>query len=241
MPRRCGIIFMVKHNDPKKYRSLRTMIYLMSDPHGGEYTTALDEYLSVCTSDDILIILGDLGINFGHNGETEAFTQKFLSLKENIIFIEGNHDNHPYFNSLPEAERYGDRVNVLTENIVRLKRGGIFEICGKTFFVMGGCESSAKWKDMGLLYEGEDPTAEEIAHGIENLKAHGNKVDYILTHKYSPAQHRPKGEYGPLSLYGLMDHIDENVEFTHWYAGHWHLDKVVDEKHDYVYGLRKLV
>ena len=37
-----------------------------------------------------------------------------------------------------------------------------------------------------------------------------------------------------------MDYIDGNVEFTHWYAGHWHLDKAVDEKHDYVYNLMKL-
>ncbi len=216
------------------------MIYLMSDPHGGEYTAALDEYLSFCTPRDILIILGDVGVNFGHNGEAEKFSEQFLGLKANIIFIDGNHENHPYLNSCPEEERFGGKVNVLADSIVRLKRGGIFTVCGKTFFAMGGCKSSAKWKDMGLLYDGEEPTEEEIAYGIENLKAHENKVDYILTHKYSPKEQRPKGEYTPLSLYGLMDYIDENVDFTHWYAGHWHIDKAVDEKHTYVYSLIKI-
>ena len=216
------------------------MIYLISDLHGGEKTDALEKYLSVCMPADTLLILGDIGINWGHDEGMKSFTEYFLNLKANIAFIEGNHENHEYLNSFPEEKRFGDTVNVLTENIVHLKRGGIFTIEGKTFFVMGGCESSTKWKEMGIWYPGEDPSPEEISAAKEKLRSAGYQVDYILTHKYVNKSHREKEVYTSDTLCGLMDFIEDNVTYRHWYAGHWHIDKEVDEKHTFVYNLRLL-
>jgi len=52
-----------------------------------------------------------------------------------------------------------------------LKRGNIYEINGNTFFVMGGCKSSAKWKEMGLWFDGEEPTEEEAVEILRGLRA----------------------------------------------------------------------
>lgn len=206
------------------------MIYLLSDMHGIR-TDGIKKYLEIYKEGDMLIILGDLGIKFEKTEENREFTDYFLSIDKPILLVEGNHENHAYLNSFPEEDFCGGRVNKITENILRLKRGHIFTLEGKTFFVMGGCKSSAKWKTMGLWFEGEEPTPEEVSFAYENLRANGNKVDFVLTHKYHPDIH---GE-DPLTLEGLKDYIEANVDYCHWYAGHWHKDIIYDERHTIVY------
>lgn len=205
------------------------MIYFASDMHAS-HMEGVEEYLKNYKDGDLLIILGDLGLKFEKTEENRKFTEDFLAIDKPILLVEGNHENHPYLNSFPEEDFLGGRVNRITENIVRLKRGHVFTIEGKTFFVMGGCRSSAKWKPMGLWFEGEEPSPEEIATAYENLRAHGNRVDFVLTHKYHPDMHSDN----PMTLEGLKDYIDGQVEFSQWYAGHWHKEIHYDEKHTIV-------
>ena len=99
-----------------------------------------------------MIVLGDVGIKFENTQENQKFTEYFLSIDKPIVFLEGNHENHAYLNSFPEQEWNGGIVNRKTNNILRLKRGNVYQILGKTFFVMGGCKSSEKWKQMGIWH-----------------------------------------------------------------------------------------
>lgn len=207
------------------------MIYLLADLHGDINHKGLCRYLDFYKEGDLLIILGDVCLNFENTEENARFSEYFLALNKPIAIVDGNHENHPYLNAFPEEEWCGGRVNRLTPNIIRLQRGYIFEIEGKTFFAMGGCKSSDKWKERGLLYNGEEPSQEELSLAYKNLKAHGNRVDYVLTHKY-----RPDFKSDDLmTLEGLIKYIDEQVDFSHWYAGHWHQDITYDEKHTVVY------
>ena len=210
------------------------MIYLISDPHGVS-RIGIERYLEVCTESDLLIILGDLGLNFQDTEENREFTQWFLSLDKPIALVEGNHENHAFLNSFPEDVWCGGAVHRLSDTIVRLRRGNVYNINGKTFFVMGGCKSSAKWKEMGLWYEGEEPTEEELSLAYDNLKKYNNAVDYVLTHKYNDYKKKEDKEYPPLTLEGLSIFIDANVQYKHWYSGHWHRNKSIDELHTVVY------
>lgn len=207
------------------------MIRFLSDPHGGEDIEGLREYLSLYKKDDLLIILGDLELHFRNTDKNREFTEFFEGLECNVAFIDGNHENFTHLLSLPEESWCGGRVHRLTKNIVHLCRGQIFEIEGKTFFTFGGCESSQKWKDMGLWWPEESPSEEELYEGYKNLKAHGNKVDYILTHFYNPTE--PADEENTLQK--LLNYIDEKVEFKHWYAGHWHREEKLNQKHTIVF------
>ena len=206
------------------------MIYFLSDFHGERFD-ALEEYAKNYKDGDLLIVLGDVGLRFENTEENRIFTEYFLSIDKPIAIVEGNHENHAYLNSFPEEFWHGGKVNRLSKNIVRLCRGNIFEIDGKSFFVMGGCKSSAKWKEMGLWFEGENPSEAEVSLAYENLKKRGNRVDYILTHKYSPEMHSDN----PLTLEGLVNFIENNVSFSHWYAGHWHTERFYDDRHTIVY------
>ena len=208
------------------------MIYFISDLHGGKDLRSLEKYEKIRNKGDLLIVLGDVGIRFNKDSETNAyFDQYFLSLKYPILMIDGNHENFDYLYSCPREIAYGGEVHRLTDNIIHLCRGEIFTIDGKTFLAMGGCKSTQKWKDSGLWWEAEAPTPDEIAHAKENLAAHGNKVDYVLTHKHS----RTNVDENDLTLEGFIEYVEKNVEYTHWYSGHWHAESHPDENHTVVY------
>ena len=211
------------------------MIYLISDPHGGENMRGIERYLEVCTDSDLLIILGDLGIKFEDTEQNRQFTEWFLSLDKSIAVVEGNHENHAFLNSFPTDIWCGGEIHRLSDTIVRLKRGNVYTINGKTFFVMGGCKSSAKWKEMGLWFEGEEPTEEDISLAYRNLNTCHNKVDYVLTHKYVDYQNAGSDDFSQWTLEGLTKHIDEHVTFRHWYSGHWHITGYIDDRHTIVY------
>lgn len=204
------------------------MIYLLSDLHAGgeESIKSFKRYLETAREDDLLILLGDICLKLEDTPENRAFDEFFLSVQKNIAFIDGNHENFDYLYSFPEEDWNGGRVHRLTEHIVHMKRGHIFTLQGKTFLTFGGCKSSSRWKDRGLWYPQEEPTEEEYALLHQNLEKSRYKVDYILTHKYENG----RGTQTP-KLRELAEYIDANVEFKTWYAGHWHTNDAIDEKH----------
>lgn len=207
------------------------MIYLISDLHGGEKMNGIRRALELCNPEDLLMILGDVGLKFQDTEENRKFTEWFLSLKQPIAIVEGNHENHPYLNSFPKEEWCGGVVRRISESMVLLQRGNIYTIQGKTFFAMGGCKSSPKWKEAGLWFDGEEPTQEELSLAYRNLEKYNHRVDYILTHKYlNYAEQEP----APMTLEGLTKYIDQKVIFTHWYSGHWHKTKQIDPLHTVV-------
>lgn len=208
------------------------MIYFTSDLHGDINFLGLKKYLEIATDDDLLIILGDVGLKFSDTAKDNEFTEQFLKIDKKIAFIEGNHENFDYLNSFPVESWNGGRVNRLTPNIVRMIRGNIYTIDGLKFFTFGGCKSSKKWKEQGLWHYGEEPTESEIAFAKENLRVNGNKVDYILTHKYEV---EGLGSTRCELLFELCRYIDKNVVFDKWLAGHWHKIFSQDEKHLYIY------
>ena len=63
------------------------MIYLISDIHGDVNFKGLQDYLRIATEKDLLIVLGDICVNFEKTEENALFSDFFLSIKKNIAFI----------------------------------------------------------------------------------------------------------------------------------------------------------
>lgn len=211
------------------------MIWMISDPHGGENVNGFRRFLEMRREEDLLFILGDLGLRFRDTEENRSFDRWFQSLKIPMVVVDGNHENFPYLYSLPQEPWCGGTVYRLSETAVLLRRGDLYTVEGKTFLTMGGCRSSAKWKEMGLWHPEEDPNEEEISNAYRNLERCGNRVDYILTHKYEDFRGRDLGDRGAMTLEGLTKFMDENVTFRHWYAGHGHVHQAVDDRHTWLY------
>lgn len=196
-------------------------IYITGDIHGNPFsrfsTNAFYEQKEFSKNKDenIIIELGDFGIIWNGNGENaeEKYKLDWLAKKNfTVAFIDGNHDNIPQLDTYPIKEWNGGLVNEIRPNVLRLRRGEIFTIEGKKFFVMGGASShdiqdgildpdsfddydefrqvwkqwDKEWKMFrvkGLSWWAEElPSAEEMQNGINNLEKHNWKVDYILSH-----------------------------------------------------------
>ena len=198
------------------------MIYFASDMHG-ELTAPLLEYERIARAGDLLIILGDLGIKFEDTEENKRFTELFFSLKSDIALVDGNHENHAFINSFPREAWCGGEVHRLAPNVVHLMRGNVYLIDGKSFLAMGGCKSSPKWKEMGLYYEGEEPSEAEIALAYNNVASH--KIDYILTHKFE----NNCDSCPDMSLEGLIRNL-QGIDYHRWISGHWHREIKFNDK-----------
>ena len=204
------------------------MIWLLSDLHGS--LDGLNEYLKIKKENDYLIILGDVELYFDGTEKNNAYSNYLTSLDCNIAIVDGNHDNFDYLESLPVIDWHGGKAHKITDKIVHLIRGHIFNIENNSFLVMGGCGSTDEWKNSPTWWEREQASDFELEFAYENLKKHNFKVDYVLMHKR---------EYGIGlrydSLLTLCNFIEEKVDFKHFYSGHVHASGQVDSKHTLVY------
>lgn len=223
--------------------------YVTGDKHGEHSIQTLSHANwkegKELTRDDHVIIAGDFGLLFNNvPTPTELYWLKWLNEKPwRTLVVDGNHENHPMLDALPRLNWCGGEVGIINENIYHLRRGEIFTINGKKYFVFGGARSEDKMyrKEHISWWKEELPSVGEIMRGYENLKAHDFKVDYIVTHT---APFEVIARY-PVELnvmnpdrYGLIDYFDaiaQEVEFKHHYFGHFHKDIVLDKKYTAVY------
>ena len=216
------------------------MIYITGDTHGdfrgvswfcGKFQTS---------KEDILIILGDAGINFG--GEVCDAPKKELleKLPITIFAIHGNHEQRPYtIGTYKEKQWHGGTVYYEERypSILFAKDGEIFDLNGKQTIVMGGAYSVDKmWR---LIYgqgwwEDEQPSEEIKAYVESQLAAVDWSVDVVLSHtaplKYEPVEVFLKGidQSGVDKTTEIwLDSIEDRLNYEKWYCGHYHTVKKI--------------
>lgn len=203
------------------------MIYISGDPHG-----ELDRFIELSkqgeekwTEKDYLIFCGDFGYVKPENKEFLDMLER--EKKYTICFCDGNHENFPEINSYPTVMWHGGEVHKIRENIIHLKRGQIYEIDGKSFFVFGGGYSRDRWRrKKGESYWDEElPVGAELDIGAESLKNVNFRVDYIITHTAPKEVIYQMGcipDPHEKQLNGYLDWVLYDIEFKKWFFGHWH-------------------
>ena len=207
------------------------MIYITGDTHRQIDNRFLQ--LEDLTKNDYLIILGDFGGIW--NGNDKYFMPFLKNQNYNILFIDGNHENHKMLNEYPIEMWNGGKIHRIENNIIHLMRGQIFNINNLSFFTFGGAYSIDKnirtefidwWKE-------EEGNYEEMNEGLDNLSKYNNKVDYILTHAgpKTPIENYfkclNKNFNGSLTE-SYLDEIYNSVDYKHWYCGHYHENTQLD-------------
>lgn len=129
------------------------MIYITGDTHGRfERIEMFCERLNT-KIEDILIILGDAGINF-HGKHKDVLKKEFLKdLPITLFCIHGNHEQRPCtIEGYQEMSWNGGSVYFEEEypNLLFAKDGEVFDLNGLKTIVMGGAYSIDK--EMRLLY-----------------------------------------------------------------------------------------
>ena len=213
------------------------MIRITGDPHGDIsrfYELYYNHGEGHWTKDDILIFCGDWGFLFLNNKTENSFLDDLSSRPYTICFVDGNHENFDAINTYPIIEWNGGKAHQIRKNIFHLMRGQVFEIDGKTFFTMGGAYSIDKgsrtpgyswWPD-------ELPTDADYKEATSNLQKYGMKVDYIITHTLPREMILRLGKYPDahdMELTGFLEWVMYEVDFKHWYCGHWHDDKELND------------
>lgn len=212
-------------------------IFVTGDTHGS--VTRLINLGYIINKDDVLFIAGDFGCIW------EAYPSEFETLHLNALasmpfttmVVDGNHENHERLNSLPVEVKYDGKVGVIREGkIYHCKRGEIYNIDETTIFTMGGAKSIDKNNrvDRVSWWREEIPNYGEVENAINNLSAHSNYVDYVITHTAPVSvvmKHLLTGNSivdtgfndDPTSVM-LQNVVLDQVSFKKWYFGHWHTD-----------------
>lgn len=209
------------------------MIYVTGDTHGDIDFFKLIAFCDAnpqLTRQDYVIIAGDFGGLWNENclNQTLAPYQK---LPVTILFVDGNHENFDMLESYPVSSRFGGAIRVISDNVIHLMRGQVYDIDGNIIFTFGGATSVDKaYRKEGVSWWARElPDERDLSTAIRNLESFGNQVDYIITHAcderaffYPPLL---KGTYKKPSFENVMlSYFEENVKYKHWYFGHYHLD-----------------
>lgn len=209
------------------------MIYITGDVHGEYHDFMRRIYGAGVKTGSTVIVCGDFGLVW--NDEYHCyFLQILKSQPFNFLFVDGNHEDFDLLYTYPVEDWNGGKVHRIADNILHLMRGQVFEIEGKKFFTMGGAYSidKAMRREGVSWWSAELPTNEEYRTAEENLEKCGYCVDYVITHTIpQSAIHRlgrvPNEHDNELTgyfewLYG------EKLEFKKWFAGHWHINTLVN-------------
>lgn len=225
------------------------MIYITGDCHGIHDIAKLSPYNfddSDMTKDDYLIICGDMGLIWSSEvwaDEEDDYRERVLmnfynSKKCRVLFLDGNHENHARLNNYPVQEWYGGKIHVISDNIYHLMRGQVFDIDGKKIFIMGGAASTDKKRRIEDVswWKEEIPNNSEREEAMNNLRNNNFKVDYILTHTGPTSTLKTiNADYRIDEYTDWLEEINKTVDFKHWYFGHFHTDKRIDNKHSVVF------
>lgn len=218
------------------------MIYITGDTHGDFNRIDYFCRLNNTTKDDILIILGDTGLNYYGGKKDVKRKQQVSDLPITIFSIHGNHENRPENIDTYKTKEFHSGIVYYEEeypNILFAKDGEIFDFNGLKTLVIGGAYSIDK--HYRLLngwnwWEDEQPSEETKRIVEEKLENLNWNIDVILTHT-CPLSLEPREWFLKFvdqstvdkSTETWLDKIKKNSNYKYWFCGHFHGEKKTEE------------
>ena len=218
------------------------MIYITGDTHGD--FTRIEHFCERFspTRDDIMIILGDAGFNYYGGKRDQRAKQRMADMPITIFSIHGNHEMRPGKIPTYHTEKWQGGYVFVEEaypNLLFAVDGEVYNLDGHKSIVIGGAYSVDKYYRLanGWNWWADEQPTPEIKKGIEKvLDYQGWKVDVVLSHtvplKYEPVEvFLPQIDQNTVdkSTETWLDHIEDRLQYSHWYAGHYHTEKEIDK------------
>lgn len=190
------------------------------------------------TKSDYVIACGDFGGVWDRSKE-ETYWLKWLNEKPfTTLFIDGNHENFDLLNQYDEGYLMGGKVHRIMASVYHLMRGQVFTIDGLKFFTMGGATSHDKiYRKEGVSWWPQEmPSNEEYETALKSLDKYGWEVDYILSHCAPDSiQSKLADWYEHDKCTNFLETVRQDCKYKHWYFGHYHINRDVDDKHTCLY------
>ena len=221
------------------------MVYITGDIHGEVHRVLemIDKY--EITPNDIIVILGDVGMNYYGNKKGDRNRKKRMSnLGIPILCIHGNHEMRPEtLITYREDQWCGGTVYVEEEfpNLFFAKDGEVYDLEGTKAIAIGGAYSVDKWyrlqRDLHWFPD-EQPSDEIKARVEKKLNELSWQIDAVFTHT-CPYRYIPREAFMGCvdqstvdnSTEIWLDSIEGKLNYNAWYCGHWHIDKRIDKMH----------
>lgn len=226
------------------------MIYITGDTHGDFTSIMWFLYNTKTTKDDVLIILGDVGINYNLNLYDDLVKTELDKEQISFLCINGNHEERP--------------ENIETYHLKHIKHKAFEADCyvedeyPNLYFLKNGAfklveDSQNKGTDLRCLsisgaysvdkdyrlkhgyqwFESEELTDKEMTEIIDKIYG---EYDYVFTHtcpeKYIPMEALMDGiDQDSVSrrMETFLDKVENTISYKKWYCGHWHIEKQVDK------------
>jgi len=219
------------------------MVYITGDTHGYFHEIETFCYENGTTKDDVMIILGDAGINYFMDYKDKQIKSMIQDdIPITLLCIHGNHEQRPYEIASYQTKVFNGGIVWYEEdypNILFADDGEVFKLNGKAYLVIGGAYSVDKQYRLmgrGNWWDNEQPS-DEIKSYVEQTCNFANwKFDGILTHT-CPLKYEPVEVFLPgidqtkvdKSTEEWLGTLEEKLDYEKWYCGHYHTDKNIDK------------
>lgn len=213
------------------------MIILTGDTHRDFDRVAefCEEYET--TEDDVLIILGDAGINYYLDESDRILKRELSGLPVTLLCVHGNHEERPEEINTYEERPWRDGIVYMEPEFPRLlfaRDGEIYDLEGQKALVIGGAYSVDKFHRLrggAPWFPSEQPDGEIRRRVEERLEKAGWRVDCVLSHTV-PLPYMPRHAFLPgidqktvdRSTEEWLDSVERRLNYRRWYAGHFHVD-----------------
>jgi len=207
------------------------MVYITGDTHGdyGRFSK-----IKGIRKGDTLIVCGDFGFIWDGGKRENRLLKKIGKLKYNVTFIDGIHENFKLLNSYEPEIWQGGKTLHIDGNLRYLCRGQVFELDKMTFLTLGGGAPDSD-DILPAEFDVKDciPDRSVFNEAVNNLKTHGNTVDYIVS--YEPpariSQSVLLNKRKRRESVNFHDVFAENINFKKWFFGKFHINKSITPKY----------
>ena len=228
--------------ETKRKMGSMAMTIITGDTHGDFQRIEAMCVLVGTTADDLLIILGDVGINY-YGGKKDAMLKASLaSLPITMFCLHGNHERRPESTGLyKEVEWRGGAAYMepAYPNLLFAKDGEVYIIDGKSHLAIGGAYSVDKEYrlERGWGWWADEQPSEDIKRRVERrLDIENWRVDVVLSHT-APLKYEPREVFLDFiddsrvdkGTEKWLDTIEDRLDYDEWYCGHYHTDKTIDK------------
>lgn len=220
------------------------MVILTGDTHGEfeRIEEFCEEYET--TPEDVIVILGDAGINYWLNSRDLELKERLARLPVTIFCIHGNHEERPEELHSYEEMTWREGM-VLFEpdyaNLLFAQDGEVYDFDGKKALVIGGAYSVDKYYRIanGLRWFPSEQPDERTKELVERkLNQLGWRVNYVFSHTV-PLDYIPQHALLPTIDQRTVDRsteewlgaIEKRLRYDRWFAGHYHVTCDMEQVH----------
>lgn len=213
-------------------------IFITGDTHGDfrRIVTFCEQYKT--KREDVLIILGDSGINYYGKIKDRVLKNWLKNLSITLFCIHGNRENRPEnISSYQLIKKYQGLVYQEKQypNLLFAKDGEVYNFNGKKALVIGGAYSLDKFYRIscGHNWWSDEQPSNEIKVKISQKVYELGYLDYVLTHT-CPLKFEPKEKINCIKFLEIdktteewLDRMEDLISYGRWYCGHFHTEKRV--------------